>query len=116
MLWVSYGKLSNEGLKGLVSEPQDRAEAVARLVNALGGEMISYHMLLNGDIDFIIVSEMPDDRVKDRILVDALVVRSAGGVESVTTVPALQAQDAMPQMQKAKDLLAAMAYRTPAQT
>lgn len=115
MLWISYGKMSSEGIKGLVTEPQDRAEAVAKLVNAYGGEMLSYHMLFSGEIDFIIVSEIPEERAKDLSLVNALVVRGAGGVESVTTVPAMRAQDAMTQMQKAKDILAAMAYRTPAQ-
>jgi uncharacterized protein with GYD domain len=116
MLWVSYGKLTNEGIKGLVAEPQDRAEAVAKLVNAYGGEMVSYHMLLNGDIDFFIVSDIPEDRTRDLALLNSLVVRSAGGVESVTTVPAMKAQDAMTQMQKAKDIVAAMTYRTPSQT
>jgi uncharacterized protein with GYD domain len=116
MLWVSYGKLTNEGIKGMVSEPQDRAEAVARLVNAYGGEMVSYHMLLNGEIDFFIVSDIPEERTKDLTLLNALVVRSAGGVASVTTVPAMKAQEAIPQMQKAKDLVSAMTYRSPAQT
>ena len=78
--------------------------------------MVSYHMLLNGDIDFFIVSDIPEDRTKDLTLLNALVVRSAGGVECVTTVPAIKAQDAMTQMQKAKDMVAAMTYRTPAQT
>ena len=116
MLWVSYGKLTNEGIKGLVSEPQDRAEAVAKLVNAYGGEMVSYHMLLNGDIDFFIVSDVPEDRTKDLTLLNAMVVRGTGAVESITTVPAMLAQDTMTQMQKAHDLVAAMTYRAPAQT
>lgn len=116
MLWVSYGKMTNETIKGVIAEPQDRAEAVAKLVNAYGGEMISYHMLLNGDIDFIIVSDIPEDRTMDLTLLNALVVRGAGGVESITTVPALRAQDAVTPMQRAKDMIAAMTYRTPAQS
>lgn len=115
MLWASYGKLTNESIQGLVTNPQNRAEAVAKLVDAYGGEMVSYHLLLNGDIDFIIFSEIPDDKIKDLTLMNALVVRGAGGVESITTVPAVKAEDAMIQMHKAQKLTSAMAYRTPAQ-
>lgn len=113
MLWASYGKLTNESIQGLVSNPQNRAEAIAKLVDAYGGEMVSYHMLLNGDIDFIVFSEIPDDKIKDLALVNALIVRGAGGVESLTTVPAIKADDAMTQMQRAQKLSSAMAYRTP---
>ncbi|MGD9369719.1 MAG: GYD domain-containing protein [Desulfobacteraceae bacterium] len=115
MLWASYGKLTNESIQGLVSNPQNRAEVVAKLVDAYGGEMVSYHLLLNGDIDFIIFSEIPDDKIRDLTLMNALVVRGTGGVESITTVPAVKAEDAMIQMQKAQKLTSAMAYRTPAQ-
>jgi hypothetical protein len=77
--------------------------------------MVSYHMMLNGDIDFIIFSEIPQDKSKDLALVNALIVRGAGGVESITTVPAMKAEDAVLQMQKAQNLSSAMAYRTPTQ-
>ncbi len=48
MLWVSYGKVTQESIKGMIAEPQNRAEAVGKLVEALGGKLISYHMLLRG--------------------------------------------------------------------
>ena len=53
MLWVSYGKLSQEGMKGMLTNPQNRETAVAKLVEGLGGKLVNYHLLLNGDIDFI---------------------------------------------------------------
>jgi len=48
MLWASYGTLSQEGIKGMIAKPQNRAEAAGTLVEALGGKMLSYHLLLNG--------------------------------------------------------------------
>ena len=65
MLWVSYGKIAKEGIQGLVAKPQNRAESVGKLLMALGGKMISYHLLLNGPIDFIIVADIPDDKIAD---------------------------------------------------
>lgn len=47
MLWASYGKLSQEGIKGMIAKPQNRAEAVGKLAEALGGKMLSYHLWLN---------------------------------------------------------------------
>jgi len=35
MLWVSYGKIAKEGIQGMVAKPQNRAEAVGKLVKAL---------------------------------------------------------------------------------
>jgi uncharacterized protein with GYD domain len=113
MLWVSYGKISREGIQGTIAKPQNRAEAVGKLVEALGGKLISYHLLLNGDIDFIIVSDIPDNKIADIALVNAMLVRGSGAIESVTTVPALRAEDAVPQMQKAQKMASAMAYQPP---
>ena len=116
MLWVSYGKFKNQGISGMVTDPQDRGEAVAKLLKAYGGEMLSYHMLMNGDIDFFIVSEIPVDKTETLTLLNALIVRSAGGIETITTVPALKAADAVPQMQKAKEIVSAMTYKSPAKS
>ena len=78
MLWVSYGKLSQDGIKGMISNPQNREEAVGKLLEAYGGKLVSYHLLLNGGIDFFIVSDIPDDRIADVALVNAMLVRGSG--------------------------------------
>jgi uncharacterized protein with GYD domain len=116
MLWVSYGKVSIEGIKGMVANPENRAEVVSKLVEALGGKLVSYHMLLNGDIDFFIVTDVPDDRIADVALVNSMLVRASGAIQSIATVPAIRAEDAVPQMQKAKQMAAAMAYKAPTQS
>ncbi len=58
MLWATYGKISQEGIKGLIAEPQNRAEPVGKLIEALGGKLVSYHLLLNAEIDFFIISDV----------------------------------------------------------
>jgi uncharacterized protein with GYD domain len=116
MLWESYGKYTQEGIKGMIANPANRAEAAGKLSEALGGKLISCHMLLNGDIDFIIVTDMPDDKLADNALVSPMLVRGSGAIESITMVPALTAEAAVPQMQKAKKMAEAMAYKAPTQT
>jgi uncharacterized protein with GYD domain len=114
MLWVSYGKMTQEGIKGMVANPSNRTEAVGKFMEALGGKLISYHMLLNGDIDFLIIVDIPDEKIADISLVVAMLVRASGAIESIATVPAVRAEDAMPKMQKAQQMAAAMAYQAPA--
>jgi uncharacterized protein with GYD domain len=111
MLWVSYGKISKEGIQGMVANPQNRAEAVGKLIEAYGGKLISYHLLLNGDIDFFIVSDIPVDKIADVTLVNAMLVRASGAIKSIATVPALRAEDAVPQMQKAQKMASAKTYQ-----
>jgi hypothetical protein len=45
-----------------------------------------------------------------------MLVRGSGAIESVATVPAMTAEDAVPQMQKAQQMAAAMAYKAPTQS
>jgi len=113
MLWVSYGKISQDGIKGMISNPQNREEAVGKLLEAYGGKLVSYHLLLNGNIDFFIVSDIPDDKIADVALVNAMLVRGSGAIESIATVPAMRAKDAVPQMQKAQEMASAMVYEAP---
>jgi uncharacterized protein with GYD domain len=113
MLWVSYGKVSQDGIKGMISNPQNREEAVGKLLEAYGGKLVSYHLLLNGDIDYFIVSDIPDDKIADVVLVNAMLVRGSGAIESIATVPAMRAKDAVTQMQKAQEMASAMVYEAP---
>jgi uncharacterized protein with GYD domain len=98
------------------SGPQNREKAVAKLVEGLGGKLVSYHMLLNGDIDFIIVSDIPADKMEENLLVNSMLVRGSGAIESVTTVPAMSAADAEAQMKKAQQMASATLYEAPTRT
>lgn len=114
MLWASYGRFSKEGIQGMITNPQNRAGAIERLMEAYKGKLISYHLLLNGDIDFFIVSDIPDDRVADLGLVNALLVRGSGSIETITSVPAYRAEDAIPLMQRARQMTSDRTYSAPA--
>ena len=59
---------------------------------------------------------IPDEKISDVALVNSMLVRASGAIESVTTVPAVTAEDAVPQMRKAQEMAAAMAYKAPAQS
>jgi hypothetical protein len=113
MLWATYGKISQEGIKGIIAEPQNWAEPVGKLVEALVGKLISYHLMLNAEIDFFIITDMPDDKIAEVSMIDAMLVRGSGAIEPVTSVPAVLAEDAVPFMEKAQQMAAAMTYKAP---
>ncbi|MGA9534578.1 MAG: GYD domain-containing protein [Desulfobacterales bacterium] len=113
MLWVTYGKFSKEGIQGLIAKPQNRAEPVRKMVEALGGKLISHHFVLNGDIDFIIFTDLPNEKLADISYANAMLVRGSGAIETLTTVPAISSENAVSQMKKAQQMAAAMVYEKP---
>ena len=36
MLWASYGRISKDGLNGMLQNPHNRAEAIGKLIQAYG--------------------------------------------------------------------------------
>ena len=82
---------SKEAVKGLVSKPENRIEAVRPLIEAAGGKLIDAYYTL-GDSDGIIITEFPAD-------VDALTVSMAvgftGAIAEISTTTLTQIDDAM---------------------
>ena len=100
---------SKEAVKGLVSKPENRIEAVRPLIEAAGGKLIDAYYTL-GDSDGIIITEFPTD-------VDALTVSmavgSTGAIADIRTTTLIQIDDAVKAAEKAGMLTGA--YRAPGQ-
>lgn len=58
-IYITKGKFSAEGARGLVSNPTDRAAVVSKLIEAAGGKLLNYFFTM-GDSDFLIISEGDD--------------------------------------------------------
>ena len=100
---------SKEAVKGLVSKPENRIEAVRPLIEAAGGKLIDAYYTL-GNQDGIIITEFPAD-------VDALTVSmavgSTGAIADISTTTLIQIDDAVKAAEKAGLLTGA--YRVPGQ-
>ena len=44
MLWASYGRISQDGVKGILDKPTNRAEVVGKLLEAYGRKLIIFHL------------------------------------------------------------------------
>ena len=94
----------------MVAAPEDRAEAVGRLIAGVGGKLIAYY-LTSGDYDILLIFDGPS--YED--VVPALIIAAAGGaVADLKTVTALTSSEMKSAFAKAGAIAAN--YRAPGAT
>jgi uncharacterized protein with GYD domain len=105
-LFLSQVAYSEEGWQALVSNPQNRLEAIRPVVDKLGGRIVNAYFAF-GDYDFVVISEF-----KDNISAAALAIAaSAGGaIKSIKTIPLMDAAEGAEAIKRA----GACGYRAPA--
>lgn len=82
---ITQARFTKDGLRGVISAPEDGAEAVGRLITQVGGKLIAYY-LTSGEYDILLIFEVPS--YEDAV--PALVVAAAGsGIADLKTVMAL---------------------------
>ena len=59
-LFLSQVAYSEDGWQALVSNPQNRLEAIRPVVSKLGGRVVNAYFAF-GDYDFVLISEFPDN-------------------------------------------------------
>jgi uncharacterized protein with GYD domain len=91
---VSY---TSEALARLISNPQDRFEAVRGPIEKLGGKLEQSYFAF-GDYDAVIITEMPDSVSAAAI---ALAFAAGGALKNCTTTPLLTTAEGLDAMRKA---------------
>jgi uncharacterized protein with GYD domain len=81
----------------MIKQPQDRAEAVRKTVERLGGKVGAFWMTF-GDYDLVGVLEMPDNASAAAF---AIAVAAGGACKDVKTTPLLSIAEGMEAMKKA---------------
>ncbi len=100
--YIIQGRYSHEAMKGMVAKPEDRAAAVAKLLENAGGRLVAYYMTF-GPADFHVTVEMPDEKA----MLSVLGAAAAGpGVVDLNTCLAIPADQAMAALSKSKGLMA----------
>jgi uncharacterized protein with GYD domain len=86
---VAQARFTHGGLGGMIAAPDDRAEAVGRLIAEVGGEVVAY-FFTSGDYDILLIFEVPS--YEDAV--PALVVAAAeSGLSDLKTAMALDANE-----------------------
>jgi uncharacterized protein with GYD domain len=104
-LFLSQVAYNENGWQALVSNPQNRLEAIRPVVDKLGGRIVNAYFAF-GDFDFVLIAEFPDN-VSAAAL--AIAAAAGGAVKSIKTTPLLEAAEGLDAVRKA----AASGYRAP---
>jgi len=105
--FILTGRYTLDAVRGLMSKPEDRTGAVAAIVSAAGGKMLSYYVT-TGDTDFMLIAEA--DNAED-FLAGVMVAGASGSVTGVKTVRAWSSGEFAKVAEKAGAI--ASSYRAP---
>jgi uncharacterized protein with GYD domain len=89
-IFIHRGRYSESAIRGMIANPEDRAETVAELARRAGGKLLAYYVTM-GEDDFLVITEMPS--YKEAAVV-ALAAAGSGGVAGVKTTLALTSAEA----------------------
>ena len=103
MTQVSY---TDQAWQSLVSNPQNRFEALRPVFEKLGGRITNAWFAF-GDYDVVIISELPDNATAAAL---AIAAAAGGACKSIKTTPLLDATEGL----EAMKLAAGSGYRAPA--
>ena len=69
-IFITQGRYTREAIKGMIVKPEDRAEAVGRLLSKSGGRLLGYYLTF-GEYDFLTIAEAPNDIQMAAVLLEA---------------------------------------------
>jgi len=89
-IYISRGRFTSNAVKGMLSKPEDREEAVAKLFESVGGKLIKWYLTF-GPHDWLVIGEFPDEKAA----ASAVLAAAAGGsLSEIETTVAMTAKDA----------------------
>jgi uncharacterized protein with GYD domain len=109
-IYITQGRYTRDAIKGMIVKPEDRADAVSRLLSKAGGRLIGYYLTF-GEYDFLSIAEAPSETQMAAVL---LAAGSRGGVTDLRTTVAMNSVEAKGAFAAAGDL--APGYKSPGGT
>jgi len=101
-IFITRARLTKDGLRELIAAPEDRLQALDRLISQVGGKLVTY-FLTSGDHDLLLIFEGPSFEAVAPSLIAA---GAASGLTDLNTVVALTANDMKSTFTKARALTA----------
>ncbi|MEX0753374.1 MAG: GYD domain-containing protein [Xanthobacteraceae bacterium] len=99
-IFITQGRYTRDAVKGMIVRPEDRADAVSRLLAKAGGRLIAHYMTF-GEYDFLTIAEAPSETQMAAAL---LAAASGGGVTDLRTTIAMTSIEAKGAFAAAADL------------
>lgn len=100
-IYITQGRYTREAVKGMIVRPEDRADAVSRLLSKVGGRLLDYYVTF-GEYDFLAIAEVPNNIQMAAAL---LAAGSGGGVTDLRTTVAMTSVEAKGAFAAAADIV-----------
>lgn len=84
-LYITRGNYDAAALNALMAKPEDRADAVAGLLTAVGGKLHAYYFTF-GEYDFLAVAEAPSET---DVMACLIAAAASGAVTNLNTTLAV---------------------------
>ena len=97
--YITQGRFTQRGIKGLIDKPEDRRAAVEALMSASGFRLKDYYVTL-GEYDFVVITEGPHELPSS-----LLAVAASGVVSDLKTCVAFSTADMKTAAEKAGAVL-----------
>ncbi len=96
-IFITQGNYTEQAMMGMIDNPEDRASAVAGLMESVGAKFLQLYVT-TGEYDFLLISEA--DNLTD-LVAGLMIAGSTGGVTNLKTIQAMTTQEAKAAMEKA---------------
>jgi uncharacterized protein with GYD domain len=103
----AFFKLTDQAIKAMTDNPQDRAAAASKLAEAFGGKVEAFYFFpMGGEFDGLIVQQAPSDSAVEAL---NFVARSTGSLAKLQVVPVIASGEFKTLMETAKQGVASYA-------
>src|SRR5262249_56782612 len=82
-IFITRGNYTRDAISGMIAKPEDRTEAVSKLLAAVGGKLHGLYMTF-GEYDFLLIGEAPNEQ---DVLAALIAAAGAGGGAKTHTPP-----------------------------
>jgi uncharacterized protein with GYD domain len=98
--YAGFFKYTDQAIKGMLDNPQDRAAAISKLNEAFGAKLEAlYFFPMGGEFDAFVILQAPGDSAIEAI---GLVARSGGAIARQVVVPIIASGEFKTLMETAK--------------
>jgi uncharacterized protein with GYD domain len=98
--YVTLFKFTDQAVKNLTDNPQDRTAAVSKTAEQFGGKLESLLLFPNsGEFDGLVIMQMPSDAAMEEV---NLVIRSSGSFTRLQVTPVLTPAEFKTMLEAAK--------------
>ena len=91
-IYISRGRFTQEAVKGMLTKPENREEAVAKLFRSTGGRLMGWYLTF-GHHDWLAIGEFPDEKAAAAALLAAAAGGSLSEIETTVAMTADQAAE-----------------------